>query len=188
MVLVVSAGAARSSERGGEGKAAAVSTFASGYRIGPEDILDISVWKEDGLKREVLVRPDGGISFPLLGHVQAAGKTLAELQQEITGRIQQYVPDAVVTVAVLRIASNKIYVIGRVNKPGEYVAGRYLDVLQALSLAGGLTPYAAENDIKVVRKEDGRDIVHTFRYSQVKAGRNLEQNIRLNAGDVVVVP
>jgi polysaccharide export outer membrane protein len=79
-------------------------------------------------------------------------------------------------------------VIGRVNNPGEYVAGRYVDVLQALSMAGGLTPFAAENDIKVLRKENGKDIVHPFRYSQVKAGRNLEQNIPLRGGDVVVVP
>ncbi len=96
--------------------------------------------------------------------------------------------DPVVSVAILKVAGNKIYVMGRVNKPGEYAAGRYVDVLQALSMAGGLTPFAAENDIKVLRKENGKDEVFRFRYSDVKAGSHLEQNITLKGGDVVVVP
>jgi polysaccharide biosynthesis/export protein len=158
------------------------------YPIGPEDVLEISVWKEEGLKKEVLVRPDGGISFPLAGDMQAAGKTARQLQQEITQRLEKFMSDPVVSVAVMKVASNKIYVIGRVNKPGEYLAGRYVDVLQVLSMAGGLTPFAAENDIKVLRKENGKDIVFPFRYSQVKAGNNLDQNIVLKGGDVVVVP
>ena len=90
--------------------------------------------------------------------------------------------------AVTKIAGNKIYVIGRVNKPGEFVAGRYVDVLQALTMAGGLTPFAAENDIKILRKNTEKDTVFTFRYSEVKAGKNLDQNIVLRGGDVVVVP
>src|SRR5690242_6248170 len=102
------------------------------YLIGPEDVLDISVWKEEGLKKEVLVRPDGEVSFPLAGDMQAADKTARELQQEITRRLAKFMSDPVVSVSVLKIASNKIYVIGRVNKPGEYSAGRYLDILQAL--------------------------------------------------------
>jgi polysaccharide export outer membrane protein len=158
------------------------------YLIGPEDVLDISVWKEEGLKKEVLVRPDGGISFPLAGDMQAAGKTARHLQQEITQRLEKFMSDPVVSVSVQKIASNKVYVIGRVNKPGEFSAGRYLDVLQALSMAGGLTPFAAENDIKVLRKENGKELVFLFRYAQVKAGTNLEQNITLKGGDVVVVP
>jgi polysaccharide biosynthesis/export protein len=158
------------------------------YQIGPEDVLEISVWKEEGLKKEVLVRPDGGISFPLAGDMQAAGKTARQLQQEITQRLEKFMSDPVVAVAILKIVGNKIYVIGRVNKPGEYAPGRYVDVLQALSMAGGLTPFAAENDIKVVRKENGKDLVFPFRYSQVKAGDKLEQNITLKGGDVVVVP
>jgi polysaccharide export outer membrane protein len=89
----------------------------------------------------------------------AAGKTARQLQEEITLRLGKYMADPVVSVTVLKVAGNKIYVIGKVNKPGEYVTGRYLSVLQALSLAGGLTPFAAENDIKVLRKEGGRDIV-----------------------------
>jgi len=158
------------------------------YQIGPEDVLEISVWKEEGLKKEVLVRPDGGITFPLAGDMQAAGKTARQLQQEITQRLEKFMSDPVVSVAVLKIVSNKIYVIGRVNKPGEFPAGRYVDVLQALSMAGGLTPFAAENGIKVLRKENGKDLVLRFRYSEVKAGENLDQNITLKGGDVVVVP
>ena len=159
-----------------------------GYQIGPEDVLEITVWKEEGLTKQVLVRPDGGVTFPLVGDIQAAGKTAFELQQEITRRLSKFMSDVVVTVAVLKIVSNKIYVVGRVNKPGEYVAGRYMDVLQVLSMAGGLTPFAAENDIKVLRKEDGKELVFPFRYSQVKRGENLDQNITLKGGDVVVVP
>lgn len=172
-----------------DAKPAAVTAGADPeYRIGPEDVLEISVWKEETLKKEVLVRPDGGISFPLAGEVQAAGKTAAELQQEITKRIEQYIPDAVVSVALLKVVGNKIFVIGKVNKPGEYPAGRYVDVLQVLTMAGGLTPYAAENDIKVLRKVQGKDIVFPFEYSKVQKGERLEQNITLQGGDVVVVP
>jgi polysaccharide export outer membrane protein len=172
----------------GAGIDSALRDLTRDYPIGAEDVLEISVWKEEGLKKEVLVRPDGGISFPLAGDMQAAGKTARQLQQEITQRLEKFMSDPVVSVAVMKIASNKIYVIGRVNKPGDYLAGRYVDVLQVLSMAGGLTPFAAENDIKVLRKENGKDIVFPFRYSQVKAGNNLDQNIVLKGGDVVVVP
>lgn len=158
------------------------------YQIGPEDVLEISVWKEEGLKKEVLVRPDGGISFPLAGDLQAAGKTARQVQEEITRRLEKFMSDPAVSVSVLKVVGNKIYVIGRVNKPGEFVAGRYVDVLQGLSMAGGLTPFAAENDIKVLRRENGKDLVLPFRYADVKKGEKLEQNIILKGGDVVVVP
>lgn len=159
-----------------------------GYQIGPEDVLAISVWKEEGLKVEALVRPDGGISFPLIGDIEAAGKTAVQLQNEITKKLEKFIPDPVVSVGLLKVAGNKIYVIGKVNRPGEFPAGRYIDVMQALSMAGGLTPFAAENGIKVLRKEGGKDVVLHFRYSDVKSGENLEQNVRLKGGDVVVVP
>jgi polysaccharide biosynthesis/export protein len=159
-----------------------------GYRLSPEDIVNVTVWKEEGLQKDVLVRPDGGFSFPLVGEVQAAGRTAAEIRSEITERLRKSINDPVVTVSVLKVAGYKIYVIGRVNKPGEFVAGRYIDVLQALSMAGGLTPYAAENDIKVLRKRGGKDEVFEFQYSDVRRGRNLEQNITLQGGDVVLVP
>jgi polysaccharide biosynthesis/export protein len=158
------------------------------YLIGPEDVLDISVWKEDALKKEVLVRPDGGISFPLVGEIQALDKTPAQIQQEITQRLTRYIPNPVVSVSVLRIVSNKIYVVGKVNRPGEFTTGRYLDVLQALSMAGGLTPYAAENKIKILRRQGDKEISIPFEYSKAQNGNDLTQNIQLKRGDVVMVP
>ncbi len=158
------------------------------YRIGPEDVLEIFVWKEPDLQREVLVRPDGGISFPLAGDLDAAGKTPVEVQEELTKRLQKYIPDAVVTVTVTKVVGYRIFVVGKVNNPGQFVVGRYVNVLQALTLAGGLTPYASENKIKIVRKKGDGEITFPFHYSRVKKGRNLEENILLQSGDVVVVP
>lgn len=164
------------------------SNSVRGYRIGPEDVLQISVWKEPELQREVLVRPDGGITFPLAGDIIAAGKQPSELQEEIKNRIKKYIPDAVVTVSVTKLTGFRIYVIGKVKNPGQFVIGRYVDVLQALTLAGGVNPYAAQGDIKVLRRRDGKEIVFPFNYNEVKNGENLSQNISLQNDDVVVVP
>lgn len=174
----------------GAGFAAAPAPHAAEpeFLIGPEDVLEISVWKEDGLKKDVLVRPDGGLSFPLVGDLQAAGKSIEALRTEIARRLEKFIPEPVVAVVVQRVASNKIFVIGRVLKPGEFAAGRYVDVLQALSMAGGLTPFADEKDIKVLRRENGSQTLHRFDFRAVSRGEKLEQNIRLQGGDVVVVP
>jgi polysaccharide biosynthesis/export protein len=158
------------------------------YRISPEDVLDISVWREEDLQGQVVVRPDGGISFPLVGDIKAAGKSPAELQAEITTRLEAYIPDAVVTVSVVELRGLRIYVSGQVKNPGQYTVGRYVDVLQALSLAGGLTPFADERSISVIRRVDGREMVYGFNYREVQRGRNLKQNIMLQPDDVVVVP
>jgi polysaccharide export outer membrane protein len=158
------------------------------YRIGPEDVLDVSVWKEDGLQKQVVVRPDGGISFPLAGDLDAAGKTAEELQVAISKRIRKYIPDAVVTVSLAKISGYRIYVLGKVNNPGQFVVGRYVDVMQALTLAGGLTPYASGDDIKIIRRDHGKESVFPFRYSRVSDGDELKRNILLQSGDVVVVP
>ena len=167
---------------------ASASGTVDAYRIGAEDMLDISVWKEDALKKEVLVRPDGGISFPLAGDLIAAGRTTEEVRAELATRLEKYIPDPVVSVSVLKAANYKVYVIGRVNKPGDYATGRPIDVLQALSMAGGLTPFAADNDIHVVRKLDGSELSIPFNYSDIRHGVHLDQNIILKSGDVVVVP
>lgn len=159
-----------------------------GYFLGPEDVLLISVWKDEHLTREVVVRPDGMISFPLVGDVAAEGRTVEELRSDLARRLIKYIPAVNVTVAVTKVLSYKVYVVGRVTKPGEYLVGHYTDVLQALSLAGGLTPFAAENDIKVIRRVMGQQQVFLFRYSDVRKGRDLEQNILLQRGDVVMVP
>ena len=158
------------------------------YRVGAEDVLEISVWREDALKKEALVRPDGGISYPLIGEVQVAGRTVLEIQEEIAKRLEKFIPDPAVSVAILKIGSQRIYVIGKVNKPGDFPVGRYVDVLQALSMAGGLTPFADANDIRVMRREGERQVVLPFEYSRVVRGQKLEQNVQLRAGDVVVVP
>ena len=161
---------------------------ASTYRVGPEDVLEISVWHEDALKKETLVRPDGGISYPLVGEVQVAGKTVLEIREEIAKRLEKFIPDPAVSVTILKVGSQRIYVIGKVNKPGEFPVGRSVDVLQALSMAGGLTPFSDANDIRVMRRDGDRQVVLPFEYGRVVRGQKLEQNIQLHGGDVVVVP
>jgi polysaccharide export outer membrane protein len=158
------------------------------YRISAEDVLTISVWKEEGLDQETIVRPDGGISFPLAGDVPAAGRTPKEVEAEIARRLARYIPDAVVTVSVKELKGLRIYVTGKVRSPGQFTVGRYVDVLQALTLAGGLTPYADEDDIKVLRRENGQEVVYKFDYGKFKSGKDLKQNIVLQPDDVVVVP
>ena len=160
------------------------------YRLGPEDLLDISVWQEKDLNEEkVLVRPDGKLSFPLAGEINAAGMTPGGLQAEITKRLKKYIPDPVVTVLVEKVAGYKVYVIGQVKTPGQYLVGHYIDVMQALALAGGLTPFAAENKIKILRRNNaGVETSIPFEYSSVAKGEDLKQNIMLKTGDMVVVP
>ncbi|MBS0178439.1 MAG: polysaccharide biosynthesis/export family protein [Nitrospira sp.] len=171
-----------------ETPAAVQNTDEPGYLLGPEDVLLISVWKDEHLTREVIVRPDGMISFPLAGDMAAEGKTVETLRTDLAKRLGKYIPNVNVTVALTKMLSYKIYVMGRVNKPGEYLVGHYTDVLQALSLAGGLTPFAAENDIKIVRRTFGQQQTFPFRYGEVRKGAGLDQNILLQRGDVVMVP
>ena len=113
------------------------------YRVQPGDVLTVSVWKEEGLTGDVVVRPDGGLSFPLAGDISASGKSVEDLRKEITERLKHYMPQPVVTVAVKQIGGNHVYVLGKVNKPGDFQFTTPIDVMQALSLAGGATPYAA---------------------------------------------
>ncbi len=160
----------------------------TGYLLGPEDILEISVWKEDGLTREVLIRPDGKLSFPLVGDVQAAGKSVTQLTDDLTKGLTRYIAAPTVTISVRQVRGNKIYVIGKVNKPGEYATGRYVDVMQILSMAGGLSTFAKEEKIKILRREGGVLTAILFNYAEVALGENLKQNIILKNGDVVVVP
>ncbi len=158
------------------------------YLLGPEDVLAISVWKDEHLTKEVVVRPDGMVSFPLVGDVPAAGRTVEDLRLDIAKRLARFIPSAHVSVALTKLLSYRIYVLGRVAKPGEYMIGHHTDVLQALSLAGGLTPFAAENDIKIMRRTSGDQLVFEFRYGDAKKGKDLKQNILLQRGDVVMVP
>jgi polysaccharide export outer membrane protein len=158
------------------------------YKLQAGDVLNISVWKETDLQSEVLIRPDGGVSFALAGEMAAAGHSVAELTAELEKRIRKYVPDAVVTVAVKAATGNRVYVLGKVNKPGDFPLSRPIDVAQALSLAGGMTPFADSDSIRVLRRENGRQTAISFHYGDIEHGRRLEQNILLQSGDTVVVP
>jgi len=158
------------------------------YRIAAEDVLDISVWREPDLQKEVIVRPDGGISMPLVGNITAAGLTTAELEDALRSRLSAYIPDAVVTVSVLQLRGLRIYVTGQVRSPGQFEVGRYIDVLQAITLAGGFTPFANTGKVQVIRREGGQETVYKFNYKQFQKGRDLTQNIQLKTDDVVLVP
>jgi len=168
--------------------AAAGSKAVDHYQIQPGDVLAVSVWKEEDLIQEVIVRPDGQITFPLVGEAKAAGNSIENLRLLISDRLKKYIPDPVVTVSVRQLAGNTIYVIGKVNRPGVFPIVRDVDVMQALSLAGGTSTYAALNDIKILRRENGKLRALSFKYAEVEKGKRLEQNIVLRAGDVVVVP
>jgi polysaccharide export outer membrane protein len=169
--------------------AATPAELPGSYLIQPGDLLAISVWKEPDLQLEVLVRPDGGITFPLAGDQHASGRTVDELRQSLAERLKKYIPEPVVTVSLRQLGGNRIYVVGKVNRPGEFPFSRALDVMQSLSLAGGGTSFAALNDIRILRRDaKGRQIAIPFRYEDVERGRNLEQNVLLESGDTVVVP
>jgi polysaccharide biosynthesis/export protein len=162
---------------------------APDYTLNAGDTLDISVWKEEDIsKKDVIVRPDGKFSFPLAGQVLARGRTVAEIEAEITTRLKRYIAEPVVSVSVKTLDGCRIYVIGQVSKAGSFVMNPRVNVLQALSLAGGMTPFAAVNDIIVLRGTGGSQNALPFHYGEVVKGRNLSQNVLLEAGDVVVVP
>jgi len=158
------------------------------YLIGPEDVLEISVWKDPELTKQVIVRPDGRISFPLIGEVEAGGHTVKSLEDKLKKKISEYIPDAMLTVMVIQVNSIKIYVTGKVARPGEYRIGRAINVMQALSLAGGLSAFADANSILILKSEKGSQNKIPFNYKEVKKGKKLEQNIILETGDVIVVP
>jgi polysaccharide biosynthesis/export protein len=158
------------------------------YEVQPSDVLQISVWREPDLTQQVVVRPDGAFSFPIVGEVNAVGKTVEELRKELAQALSRIIPDVVVTVSVLEIKGNKVYVIGQVNQPGEFVVNPRVDVIQALSLAGGTTEFASQSEIFVLRRENGQQRRLPFNFQAVLRGRDLDQNVLLRSGDVVVVP
>ena len=171
-----------------EAQAAAAQVVEDTYQLGPEDAIEISVWKEPDLTKQLSIRPDGKISYPLIGDVQASGKTVKQLREEISKRLEKFVTDAQVTVILLKTQYYKIYVVGKVNKPGEFLLGRPANVMQALAMAGGLTPFASPSKIVVLRRVSGIEQTLPFDYKAVSHGDFLEQNITLLPGDVVVVP
>jgi polysaccharide export outer membrane protein len=159
------------------------------YPLQAGDVLTVSVWKEQELQSDVLIRPDGGISFPLAGDLRAAGRSVDDVRADLETRLIKFIPEVVVTVSVKSVLGNRIYVIGKVMRPGDFALGRPTDVMQALSLAGGATPFADLNAIKILRRGDqGKILAIPFRYNDVQRGHHLEQNILLAGGDTVVVP
>lgn len=160
---------------------------AGPYRIGPGDVIDISIWRNEDLTRQLKVLPDGMISFPLAGELKVEGLSVEELKALLISKLEKYVPDPVLTVSVSQTNSMMIYVIGKVNSPGRFMIQENIDVLQALSLAGGLNPFAKEKEIRIFRKAGEETILFNFNYKEVSEGEHLEQNILLNRGDVIVV-
>lgn len=143
-----------------------------GYHLLPGDILIISVWKEPELQREVQINPDGKLSFPLLGHIQTVGYTVEALENVITEKLNKYIPDSVVSVSLRSATGNIVYVVGKVARPGNYNVTSYLDVMQTLSIAGGLTPFAAANDIKILRRVNGKETVIPLGMRMLRTGKS----------------
>jgi polysaccharide biosynthesis/export protein len=165
-----------------------VATQDPNYIIGPQDVLDISVWKEPEVSRVVPVRPDGRISLPLLNDVQAAGMTPSQLAAQITTSLKKFVTDPQVTVIVTTINSQRVYILGEVTRPGAFPMLPGMNVLQGLSSAGGFTQFAKTKSIYVLRMEDGKQQKYPVNYKDVISGKRPEQNISLKAGDTIVVP
>lgn len=164
-------------------------TNFSSYQLAPGDALEITVWKEEGLQQlQILISPDGTIIFPLIGTVGAAGKTITELKNNLSTRLADFISDPSVSVKLLNNQGNSVYVIGKVNKPGQVFSGRKLDVLQALSMAGGVTIFAKDSSISILRRNGDEIKVFPFDYSSVIDGEDLEQNILLEPGDTITVP
>lgn len=158
------------------------------YLIQAGDVLLVSVWKEEDLQQDLVVRPDGMFSFPLVGEIVAKGNTVEQVRASVAEKIENYIPDPVVTVTLRQSLGNRIFVLGKVNRPGEFPLTQDMDVMQALALGGGMATFADEKSISILRRENGVQTAIPFNYKEVQYGRALEQNILLNAGDIVVVP
>lgn len=165
----------------------AVTAGAGEYRIGAGDVMDISVWKNDDLTRQRVVLPDGTVQMPLLGQVMVEGKTVVDLEKELEEKLAAFISNPILSVSLIQVNSMVVYVIGKVNHPGRFAVHKNIDVLQALSVAGGLTPFAKEKEIGVFRKINGQTKIINFNYDEVSEGENLDQNIMLQRDDVIVV-
>jgi polysaccharide biosynthesis/export protein len=158
------------------------------YLIGPQDVLSIVFWREKDMSADVVVRPDGKISLPLLNEIDAAGHSPEKLRDTIAKAASKFMEEPNVTVVVKEIHSRNVYVMGQVTKAGTYPLATDMTVLQAIALAGGLLEYADESSIVIMRKEDGRDRYFKFNFKDVVKGKNPGQNIVLKPGDTVIVP
>ena len=163
--------------------------FADDYKIAPSDVLELTIFGEETLtKTDLIVRPDGKVSFPLVGDVEVGGLATSEVKEIVEQRVREFVPGAIAAIGVMQLGSLQYYVVGKVAKPGMYNVSKPLTILQLLSLAGGMTTFAEEKKIAVVRNRVDSTIRIPFNYKEIKKGENLEQNILLERGDVLVVP
>ncbi len=163
-------------------------TPAKPYIIGPNDILNIFVWREETLTQDITVMPDGRITFPLIGEIVAQGKTVVQLRDIISKKLTEYITAPNVTVIVRESRSRQIYTIGKIIRPGPYHLSPDMTVLQALSTAGGFAEWADEKGILIIRRQGGKETQIRFNYKEFIAGKNVEQNILLRPGDTIVVP
>jgi polysaccharide biosynthesis/export protein len=188
--VLVCAQSAQKSPPASDAKAPAQAAAATpnDYKIGPEDVLRIDVWKEPDISRTIPVRPDGKISLPLLNDVQASGLTAMELAGSIREGLTKYITSPQVTVTVAQINSRRIFVTGEVMKPGAQSLLPNMTALQALASSGGFTQFARVKSIYVLRVEDGKQVKHPFNYKAVVDGKHPEEDIVLQPGDVIVVP
>jgi len=162
---------------------------ADAYKIGSGDILEIITWKEPDFSREeILVRTDGKISFPLLGDVQASGRTPLEIKNEIERGLKDYVGNPIVTVTVKNPLSQKFYILGEVKKTGEYPLIKGLTVLQAFAIAGGFTDWASKKEIILLRYENGKEKVFNINYKKIVNDKDFSQNISIKTDDTIIVP
>ena len=189
MVLLLGANCvwAATAEKKTEKKAQPASMM-EGYVIGPGDVLSISVWQNPDLTRVVPVLPDGTISFPLLGELMVSDLSVTQLTKKLKDELEPYTPDPQLSVEVQQTRSLVIYVIGKVNRPGNFTYYANIDVLQALAMAGGLNPFADRSNVKIIRTDKDGKKEFTFDYDAVTEDGALGQNIQLKRGDVVIVP
>ncbi len=163
------------------------------FLIGPEDVLVVTVWRNQELSREVIVRPDGKISLPLLGDIIAAGLTAQALSKQIADGLVEFMSTPTVSVQVKEINSYHVFVVGEVSRPGKIPLKSFTSVIQGISLAGGFTTFASRNNVHVLRmvkngQGEPRQVMIPVPYTDIVKGRNLEANFILKAGDVIVVP
>jgi polysaccharide export outer membrane protein len=157
------------------------------YVLGCGDTLKVTVWRHEETSVDAVIMPDGKTSLPLVGEVAAAGLTVDEFKDELNRKYSEYITEPHITITVKETNSLKIYVLGEVTRPGELKLNSYTDVLQAISMAGGFTIYANRSTIHIIRKEGDKKIKFSFNYNEVVAGKNLNQNITLRPGDIIIV-
>jgi polysaccharide export outer membrane protein len=161
---------------------------APAYTLQQGDTLEVSVWGEENLTRQLRVLPDGSVTFPLVGRLEVVGKSSTQVEQQLTKKLAEFIPDAEVTVVITNIEGNSIFILGKVVKPGEIVMPGPISVLQALSIAGGLDKFADRDEIKIIRGKGSNQKIMPVNYKGLIDGKDLSTNYQLKAGDTLLVP